>query len=306
MKSRLDVSNEARNSRFSVALLALTATFAAGCSKVPVTGRKQYNLVPEKLMIQLGASSYESTLAEQTTLKGSDDHKTLKSVGKRIASVANKDDYSWAYSLIDDDETINAWCMPGGKIAFYTGILPVLESEAGMSFVMGHEVGHAVAHHGAERLSQQLTAIGGLGALYLFLEKKTELDDTQKGLVLGAMGVGATVGVILPFSRKHEKEADVIGMMYMAKAGYPPGESIKVWDRMEAETGGSSLPAFVSTHPSNENRQGNLKDWLPQAKKRYQRNKLDRDTQAALWTDKGSSSGSSSSDQPKTLSITSD
>lgn len=261
------------------ALLALSA-----CSKVPVTGRRQYNLIPESIMMGIGKQAYQETISDSKVVKEGDNVEVLQSVGKKIANVANRDDYEWRYKLIKDSDTINAWCMPGGKIAFYTGILPVLKNEAGMGFVMGHEVGHAVAHHGAERLSQQLTVLGGLAGLALYMEKNSEMSDEKKAIILGAIGVGAEVGILLPFSRKHESEADSIGVMFMAGAGYPPSESIKIWDRMEKETGGSVLPAFLSTHPSNENRKENLRDWMDRANKRYERNKDNRNTLDTLWT----------------------
>ena len=153
-----------------------------------------------------------------------------------------------------------------------------------MAFVTGHEVGHAVAHHGAERLSQQLTMLGGLTALYLYLDDKTKMNDDQKSMLVAALGLGAEVGVLLPFSRRHEKEADIIGMMYMARAGYPPEESIEVWDRMRKIAGGSSMPAFLSTHPAHRKRKDNLRSWMRNAQKRYKRNRRDEDSQATLWT----------------------
>ena len=266
--------------RWSVFLLALSAV---GCSKVPVTGRRQYNFVPDSVMIGLGKTAYSQTLSSSKVEKAGDDAEVLTKVGKRIASVTGKKDFEWRYKLLDDDDTINAWCLPGGKIAFYTGILPVLKNEAGMGFVMGHEVGHAVARHGAERLSQQLTVLGGMAGLYLYMDQKSGLTEQQSAIIVAAMGAGAGVGVLLPFSRKQESEADVIGMMYMAGAGYPPEESIEIWNRMEKATGGSSVPAFLSTHPSNENRKENLRDWMPQAKKRYARNKLSGNPQSTIW-----------------------
>ncbi|MCK6519018.1 M48 family metallopeptidase [Myxococcota bacterium] len=276
-----------------LALALIASTVGTAAAKVPVTGRRQFNLIPDALMRQLGESSYKSTLADVKLSTGNENSQAIKSVGQAIAKAANQKSYDWEFKLIQENDTINAWCMPGGKIAVYTGLLPVVQNEAGLAFVMGHEVGHATAHHGAERLSQQLAVLGGMGALYLYLDNKSEMSTEQKAIVVAAMGAGAQVGVILPFSRLHEKEADVIGMMYMAKAGYPPSESIDVWDRMAKASGGGGTPAFLSTHPSEDKRQENLKDWMPQAKKRYERNKLSRNTQTTQWTssDFGGSSG---------------
>lgn len=254
---------------------------AVACTKVPYTGRAQYNLVPDSIMTGIGTSSYKSMLADAKTVKD-DDHKTLVKVGGKISKAAKKPEYDWQYALIKDDE-INAWCLPGGKIGFYTGILPVLQHEAGMAFVMGHEVGHATAHHGSERLSQSLTLIGGLVGLEIYMANATDLKPKDRAIILGALGVGGTLGIILPFSRMHESEADVIGMMYMASAGYPPAESTDLWKRMEEATGKSALPAFLSTHPSNDKRIENLREWLPQAKKRYERNALAYETTKVAW-----------------------
>ena len=235
-------------------------------------------------MVPLGKSAYQEMLSAEQLESGTDRHERLKKVGKRVSKIANQPRYRWRYSLIRDDDTVNAWCLPGGKIAFYSGILPILQNEAGMAFVMGHEVAHATARHSAERLSQQLAVLGGLSALYLYMENRTDMSDEMQGIIIGALGLGATVGVMLPFSRKHEKEADVIGMMYMARAGYPPTESVEVWNRMDEMSGRGSVPAFASTHPSHGQRKRNLRDWMPQARKRYQRNALSEDTQETLWT----------------------
>ncbi len=262
----------------TMALLGLAA-----CSKTPVTDRIQFNLIPDGIMNPLGQSAYQEMLAAETLEKGTTRHDTLKKVGKRVSKVANQAGYKWRYALIRDDETVNAWCLPGGKIAFYSGILPVLQNEAGMAFVMGHEVAHATARHGSERLSQQLAVLGGLSAVYLYMDNNTELNEETRGVIIGALGVGAAVGFMLPFSRKHEKEADVIGMMYMARAGYPPAESVAVWNRMDKMSGGGSAPLFLSTHPSHGQRKRNLRDWMPQARKRYQRNARAEDTQRTLW-----------------------
>ncbi|MCB9765295.1 MAG: M48 family metallopeptidase [Alphaproteobacteria bacterium] len=274
----------------ALAATLIGSVLLSACVKVPVTGRRQFNIIPDGLMRQLGASTYTSMLSSETISKGNDNAKSINTVGNAIAKAANQKKYDWEFKLIQDNDTLNAWCLPGGKIAVYTGLLPVVENEAGLAFVMGHEVGHATAHHGAERMSQQLAALGGMAGLYLYLDQKSELNEKQKALIVAAMGLGVEVGVLLPFSRAHEKEADIIGMMYMAKSGYPPAESKKVWDRMEAATGGG-IPAFISTHPSNEKRKENLEEWMPQAKKRYERNKLSRNTQQTLWTNADFSGG---------------
>ncbi len=271
-------------SRVSALMGALFLSVTSACSKAPVTERVQFNLIPDSVMNPLGQSTYQDMLAAEKLEKSGGRADTLKTVGKRVSKVANQPGYKWRYSLIKDDDTVNAWCLPGGKIAFYTGILPVVQNEAGMAFVMGHEVAHATAHHGSERMSQQLAMLGGLAALYLYMENKTELKEETKNLIIGALGIGATVGVMLPFSRKHEKEADIIGMMYMARAGYPPEESVAVWNRMDKMAGGGGMPIFMSTHPSHGERKRNLRDWMPQARKRYERNALSADTQRVLWS----------------------
>ncbi len=262
---------------------AALALGVAACSKVPYTGRRQFNLLPDDLMVGIGKMSYVSSLDGETLEKGTDDTRTVKQVGQAIAT-ASGEDYDWEFKLIDDDDTINAWCLPGGKVAVYSGLLPVVEHEAGLSFVLGHEVGHALAHHGAERLSQQAAALGGLAGLWLYLDRKTELSGEQQAILLAALGVGTRVGVLLPFSRTHEKEADVIGLLTMAGAGYPPEQSLGVWTRM-ADASESSVPTFLSTHPSSEQRQANLNDWMDQAKKRYERNKqkVGGDTTTPRW-----------------------
>ena len=263
----------------------LVAATLLACTKVPVTGRRQFNVIPPALMNDLGASTYQDMLSEENVApKGDANTQIVRKVGQGIAKAANQKKYDWRFNLIRENDTLNAWCLPGGKVAIYTGILPVAKNEAGLAFIMGHEVGHATANHGAERLSQQLALLGGMGALYLYLDAKSDMTEKQIATVVAAMGVGAQGAVVLPFSRAHEKEADVIGMMYMAKAGYPPEEAPKMWTRMERQTGGSGVPAFLSTHPSNDQRKANLREWMPQAKKRYKRSKKKANTQNTLWT----------------------
>jgi predicted Zn-dependent protease len=267
--------------RLFPAAIALFAV-AVGCAKVPVTGRRQFNVIPNSVMTGLGQKTYRQTLSNKTVVRDGKDADVMQRVGKRIATVADQPDFDWKYALIRD-RTQNAWCLPGGYIGVYTGILPAMQSEAGMAFVMGHEIGHAVAHHGAERLSQQMAVLGGITVLMVIADAKTDMTKEQEAVVYSALGLGAEVGVLLPFSRAHEAEADVIGMMFAAGAGYPPGEGIKLWDRMDRLSKGPEIPAWISTHPSNDARQANMKEWLPRARKRYERHKLDYDTRAVLW-----------------------
>jgi len=248
----------------------LVSTLVWGsCQRVPVTNRRQFNLIPDSIMRGVGKTSYTSMLSEVKVTRRGPAKEVLDRVGRRISRVADKPKYDWSFSLIDDD-VVNAWALPGGYIAFYDGILPVLKNEAGMAFVMGHEVAHATARHGSERMSQQAALVGGLAGLEIYMANATELEPEKRLAILGALGVGGTLGIILPFSRKHESEADVIGMMYMAEAGYPPEESRRVWDRMAA-LGGKKPPVFLSTHPSHDRRKENLTKWMPQAKKKYAR-----------------------------------
>ncbi len=263
-------------------LLAGFGPLSSGCRKIPYTNRKAVNVVPDAIMNAAGKQSYTAMLAEVNVKSNGDDVQTLNRVGNRISKVANQPKFDWQYAMIDDP-TVNAWCLPGGYIGFYTGILPTLENESGMAFVMGHEVGHAIAKHGAERMSQQMGVIGGLGAIQLWLQGNAKLNQQQKAAIFGALGLGAEVGVLLPFSRLHESESDVIGMMYMAEAGYPPQEAPEVWKRMSALSGGAQPPTFLSTHPSHKQRISNLNDWMGQAKKKYQRNKLPGNLKQPIW-----------------------
>ncbi|MEZ4320085.1 MAG: M48 family metallopeptidase [Myxococcota bacterium] len=265
----------------TTSFLCVAALGLMACNKVPYTDRKQLNVIPGGIMNAAGAQTYSATLAEVQVRTGDDDVKTLKRVGGRISKVANQPKFDWQYNLLDDP-TVNAWCLPGGYIGFYSGILPTLKNESGMAFVMGHEVGHAVAKHGAERLSQQIGVIGGLTVIEAWIQGKSKLTPEQKAALFGALGLGAEVGVLLPFSRLHESEADVIGMMYMADSGYPPEESTEVWVRM-GQLGGEKPPTFLSTHPSDEQRIKNLNKWMPQAKKKYLRNKLQGDVTSDRW-----------------------
>ena len=221
-------------------------------------------------------AQYEQFLNENTVISGTKEAEMVTRVGQKLANAAQKwlesegnahylDDYEWEYNLVADD-TINAWCMPGGKIVIYTGILPVTKTEAGLAVVMGHEISHALLNHGQQRMSadllQQIGAVGvqmGLGL--------TGLSQETQSMAMTAYGVGTQLGGTLPFSRKHESESDHYGLMLMAIAGYNPEEAAPFWERMAA-LGGGGGPEFLSTHPSDTTRINNIKGWVPEAKQK--------------------------------------
>lgn len=245
----------------------LIAALLAGCSTAPYTGRHQLMLVDEKTEKQLGVTSYQQTLGESRISHDPKETGPVTRVGKRIAQAADKPDFEWEFTVIVDDKTQNAWCMPGGKIAVYTGIFPIVQDEAGLAFVMGHEVAHALLHHGAERISQGMVAQGASSLLGVVLGGKDPM--VQQG-VQAAFGAATNVGVLLPFSRKHESEADRVGLELMAKAGYDPRASVEVWKRMSA-AGGKQPPQWLSTHPSHETRIQDLEKLLPEAMAIYEK-----------------------------------
>ncbi|NVN19925.1 M48 family metalloprotease [Muricauda sp. HICW] len=247
-------------------LLAVTA-----CKTNPFTGKSTLNFYPNSQVFPTAFAQYDQFLESNKVVKGTSDAQMITKVGQRIASAAERwlnangypgylKDYKWEYNLVQD-ETVNAWCMPGGKIVFYTGILPITQDETGVAVVMGHEVAHALADHGAQRMSastlQQLGAVAGNVAIQ---------DEKTLGLFNQAYGVGSQIGVMLPFSRGHETEADRIGLQIMAIAGYDPSEAAELWKRMKANSGGQAPPEFLSTHPSNDTRINNLTAWAPAAK----------------------------------------
>jgi len=246
-----------------LALLALVGT----CKTNPHTGRSQLLLFSESEMNQLGQQAYLEMTGPQSGTSVVANARyvgPLQEVGGAISVAANRPDYQWEFKLIDDPKMINAWALPGGKIAFYTGIYPVLEDQAGMAVVMGHEVMHAILQHGNERMSQSLTAELVLAAAAIGLH-----DSENRDVILGALGAGAAIGVLLPYSRKHESEADEQGLYLAARAGYDPEAGIGVWERMAALSEGSRPPEFLSTHPDPKRRIENMRKWMPKAKQYY-------------------------------------
>ena len=246
-------------------LLLLVISCSLTCATVPVTERKQFNVVPEALEISLGIDAYSQILSENELSGDREQVNMLRRVGKRVARVSDKPGYRWEFNLIEDDGVVNAFCLPGGKVAVYTGILPITRDETGLAVVLSHEIAHAIAHHGGERITQQL----GVNAAAILAAKALEKQDPRtRQIVLASLGVGTQIGVILPFSRAHEKEADQIGLVYMARAGYDPRKAVQFWERM-ARAGGGAPPEFLSTHPSHESRIAEIKEHLPEALKYY-------------------------------------
>ncbi len=242
----------------------------AACATVPVTGRKSLNIVPDSEVNTLAATSYQELLGKSKLSTNQEQVEMIRRVGKRIAAAANQPDFKWEFNLIDDPKTVNAFCMPGGKVAFYSGIMPICKNEDGVAAVMGHEVAHATAKHGSERMSQQLLLNFGAMSLGAALQNKPE---TTKAIANMAFGVGANVGFVLPFGRKQESEADHIGIIYAAKAGYNPEEAVSLWLRMDQESKGQQPPEFLSTHPSHQTRIDDLRGWMPEAQAEYQKAK---------------------------------
>jgi len=249
-------------------LLLFLLVAVVGCKSNPYSGRNQTLLYSDEKMIAMGEAAYAEMTGPNSKVKISTDgnlNGPLRRVGQAISTSADQPDYKWEFKLIDDPKMANAWALPGGKIAFYTGIYPVLEDEAGMAIVMGHEVMHALMNHSNERMSQQtLTAIG-MTAASVALH-----DNENRGLILAGLGAGATLGYILPYSRSHESEADKYGLFLAAKAGYDPEAGIKVWERMAALSEGKRPPLLLSTHPDPLQRVENMKAWMPEAKQHYE------------------------------------
>ncbi len=250
--------------------------FVTACKTVPVSGRKQLSLLPESMLVEMGLTSYGEFISQSKLSTNQAQTAMIRNVGVRITTAVEqylRDNnladrikyFQWEYNLVED-ETPNAWVMPGGKVVFYTGILPYTQTEGGAAVVMGHEIAHVVARHGNERMSQALLVQTGGLALSVALDEKPE---ETKNMFLMAYGVGSTLGVILPYSRAHEREADRLGMIFMAMAGYHPNEAVEFWKRLDQASGGASVPEFFSTHPTSASRIRDLEKYIPEAMKYY-------------------------------------
>jgi predicted Zn-dependent protease len=243
------------------------------CASNPFTGKKTMSFMPNSQLLPMSFAEYDKFLSENKVIKGTLEAEMITRVGQRISVAAERwldannhqgylKDYKWEYNLVDD-KLVNAWCMPGGKIVFYTGILPIAENEAGIAAIMGHEVAHALANHGQQRMSAGMIQQGvGVGVALATKDKSA----SEQTMWMQAFAVGSSVGGMLPFSRSHETEADEIGLFLTAIAGYNPDEASLLWERMKANNDGKSPPEFLSTHPSNDSRISNLRALSTKAK----------------------------------------
>jgi predicted Zn-dependent protease len=256
--------------------IVLLAALLWGCAEVPITGRQSLHLVPESELLTLSLQQYNEVLQKSKLSTDNQKVAMVRRVGNRVAKAAESflaesghqdliKDFQWQFNLIEDDETANAWVMPGGKAAVYTGILPFTQDETGLAVVLGHEVGHALANHGNERMSQEL--LKNMGGMALSVALTSQPQMTQE-LAMAAFGAGASIGVLLPYSRLQESEADHIGLILMARAGYDPREAIPFWQRMN-KAPGSRPPELLSTHPAPETRITNIQALIPEAMAYY-------------------------------------
>lgn len=259
------------NPRMKKIILFLLVVFIgmASCKTNPFTGKSTLNFYGNSQLFPMAFAEYDKFLESNQVVEGTSEAAMIKQVGQRISKAAERwltangypgylKDYRWEYNLVKD-ETVNAWCMPGGKIVFYTGILPICQDATGVAVVMGHEVAHALADHGAQRMSAQTLQSLGMVAGNVAIQ-----DPEDRALFNAAYGVGSQVGGMLPFSRSHEAEADRIGLQIMAIAGYDPAEAPELWKRMKANSKGGP-PEILSTHPSNDSRIASLTQWVPGA-----------------------------------------
>jgi metalloendopeptidase OMA1, mitochondrial len=247
-------------------LIALILLGAVACETVPITGRSQVIIVPEGDEVKMGLESYQQILAKSKLSTDARLTEQVTRVGRRIAEATERKDYQWEFKVIEDPQ-VNAFCLPGGKVAVYTGILPITHDDAGLAAVLGHEVSHAIARHGAERMSEEL-ALQGLtvaGTRVLLSGR----DPATVQFVGGMLGAGATYGILLPWSRAQESEADHLGLVYMAKAGYHPQAARDLWVRMNEASKGRQQIEFLSTHPLPATRITQIEGWIPEALKYY-------------------------------------
>ena len=266
------------NKALKLKMLVLTGLMflLPSCSTVPITGRRQFNLVPDSMVNAMALQEYSNFIAQSKLSGNAQQTQTVKQVGGRISQAVEKfnaennieQKYDWEFNLVEDD-AVNAWAMPGGKVVIYTGILPLTQDETGLAVVVGHEIAHAWARHGSERMSQGLMVqMGGIA----LSEALSKYPAQTQNLFMQAFEVGSQVGVLLPYSRRHEEEADHLGLIFMALAGYDPQAAVDFWQRMAAAKEAPAPPEFLSTHPSDETRIKKIKERIPEALKYYRQN----------------------------------
>jgi len=262
--------------KIALGMVCLVLMCLAACSTVPVTGRQQLDLVPSGQVLAMSSEQYNEFISKHKVITGTPESRMVKRVGQNIQrgvkryleSLGRSDllaGYNWEFNLVEDD-SINAWAMPGGKVVIYTGILPVTRDETGLAVVMGHEVAHAVAKHGSERMSQALLSQLGGVALSVALSQN---PSATNNLFMAAYGLGTQVGILLPYSRLQESEADRLGLNFMAMAGYDPRQADDFWERMAAQKQGKAPPEFLSTHPSDQRRIKDIQKYIPEALTHY-------------------------------------
>ena len=265
--------------KLTIAAMASMVLFVSSCTEVAITGRKQLNLVPDSVINSMSFQEYEQFLSENKVVTGTEDAEMVKRVGRRIQAAVESyfaqqgmsdalEGYKWEFNLVNDP-AINAWCMPGGKVVVYTGLLPVTQNETGLAVVMGHEIAHAIAEHGNERMSQALLV--QMGGMALSTAMRNSPEQTRE-LFMQSYGIGAQVGILLPYSRTQESEADHLGLIFMAMAGYNPEEALVFWERMAASKEGQGAPPeLLSTHPADSTRIRNIRELLPEAMRYYRK-----------------------------------
>ncbi len=248
--------------------LFILVLIISACATTPVSNRSALILIPESQEVSLGKQSYDQILKKEKVSENTQLNQLVRKVGQRIIAVSDMPKLEWEIKLIESDQK-NAFALPGGKIAIYTGILSVAKNEAGLATVMSHEIAHVIARHGAQRMTQQILLQGAMLGAGLSMK-----NNTQRNIILSALGVGVLYGFTLPFSRSHESEADQIGLIYMAKAGYDPNEAINFWQRFSNVKGNKGPPEWASTHPADATRMQGLRGYLSRAKYDYQNVKI--------------------------------
>ncbi len=258
-----------------ISMFAMVVMLLVACKTVPFTGRKQVNFMPNSQLFPMAFAQYDGFLKEHKLSDNKTDAQRIKTIGRRIVDATQRyldanhakgylKDYKWEFNLVHDPQK-NAWCMPGGKVVVYDGILGVCKTDAGVATVMGHEIAHALANHGGERMSQGL--LQQIGQVGVNIATRNE-SEKKRMLWMTAYGLGSQVGVMLPFSRKQESEADEIGLLLMTMAGYNPDEALDFWSRMEKMSGGQAPPEILSTHPAHKTRIANIKRLIPEVRRK--------------------------------------